>query len=441
MTSAHRPQQLGFWMCVALVVGNTIGSGIFLIPAALAPFGLNSLLAWLLTAVGALCLAAVFARLSRAFPQAGGPYAYVRLAFGPFMAFIVAWGYWVSIWVGNVSITTGAVSYLIPLVPQIGNVPGAAAAVTLLFLWVLTLVNWRGVKAAGWVQGVTTLLKLLPLAAIALLGVWTIRPANFTAAANLPITAGSVTAAATLTLWTILGIESATIPADKVRNPAQTIPAATMIGALITIFICALPCTAVLLLLPHDALLHSDAPFADLARAYWGPAAAVLVSIAAVISGFGALNGWILLQAEMPRVMAKNGVFPSVFARESPRGTPTFALFFSSGLVSVLVLINYQASMVRIFTFMVLLSTSACLVLYALCSIALLRLQWTGYSLGRGTLGIAVLGILATTYSLWAILGAGVEALLWCAALLALGVPVYGWMRWRGTANDTPIAS
>ena len=85
------------------------------LPASLAPFGLNSVIAWGFTASGAIALAIVFARLSRAFPQAGGPYAYVHVAFGPLIAFVVAWGYWISIWVGNVSIATAAVSYAQPL--------------------------------------------------------------------------------------------------------------------------------------------------------------------------------------------------------------------------------------------------------------------------------------------------------------------------------------
>src|SRR5580704_9343971 len=161
---------LGFWMCVALVVGNTIGSGVFLLPASLAPFGLNSVVALGFTASGAIALAVVFARLSRAYPQAGGPYAYVHVAFGPLIAFIVAWGYWISIWVGNVSIATAAVSYLSPLLPWIAGKPGASALATLLLLWVLTFVNWYGIKASGWVQGITTVLKILPLLAVGALG-------------------------------------------------------------------------------------------------------------------------------------------------------------------------------------------------------------------------------------------------------------------------------
>jgi APA family basic amino acid/polyamine antiporter len=438
MIETARPHLLGFWMCVALVVGNSIGSGVFLLPASLAPYGLNSVVAWGFTACGAILLAIVFARLSRAYPAAGGPYAYVHLAFGPFTAFIVAWGYWVSIWVGNAAIATGAVSYLSPLLPWIAGVPGASAGVTLFFLWLLTFVNWYGIQASGWVQSVTTILKVLPLLAVAILGLFSVRSNNVAAAAGVPLSVGGITAAATLTLWALLGLESATIPADKVRDPSRTIPVATLLGTIITALICIVACTTVLLLVPPQTLAQSNAPFVDLAQQYWGNTAGKLLAVFAAISGFGALNGWILLQGELPNAMAKSGVFPRIFARESPRRTPSFALFFSSGLVTLLILMNYQKSMVSIFTFMILLSTTACLVLYALCSLALLRLQWTGQlqsgQLGvprRGTIPLAIVGLFATAYSLWAIVGAGAEAVEWGAALLVLGVPLYLFVRYK----------
>jgi basic amino acid/polyamine antiporter, APA family len=175
--------------------------------------------------------------------------------------------------------------------------------------------------------------------------------------------------------------------------------------------------------------VQSNAPFVDLARQFWGAGAGKLVAVFAAVSAFGALNGWILLQGELPRAMAASGVFPQVFARESVHRTPGFALCFGSALATVLILVNYQKSMVNVFTFMILLSTTACLVLYALCSAALLRLQWTG-RLGaarRGSAGLAVIGIMATAYSLWAVVGAGAEAVAWGAVLLLLGIPFYYW--------------
>jgi APA family basic amino acid/polyamine antiporter len=428
MTTA-RPQLLSFWMCVALVVGNTIGSGVFLLPTALAPYGLNSVVAWGFTASGAIALAVVFARLSRAYPQAGGPYAYVHFAFGPLTAFIVAWGYWISIWVGNVSIATYTVSYLTPLLPSIAEKPGAPAAMTLLFLWTLTFVNWYGIKASGWVQSVTTVLKILPLLAVVLLGLSSLHSGNLAASTTIPLTVSGTTAAATLTLWALLGLESATIPADKVANPARVIPIATLLGTVATALICAFACTTVLLLLPAATLANSNAPFADLATQFWGIGAGKLVAVFAAISGFGALNGWILLQGELPRAMAMRGEFPRIFARESSRSTPGFALCFGSALATLLILANYQKSMASIFTFMILLSTTACLVMYGLCSAALLRLQWIG-RLGaarKGSAALAIVGVMATAYSLWAIIGAGAEAVAWGAALLCLGVPLYFW--------------
>ena len=160
---------------VALVVGNIIGSGVYLLPASLAPYGRNSLSAWLFTAAGAIVLAVVFAALPARCPRQGGPYAYTRTAFGQLAGFVVAWGYWVAIWVGNAAIATGAVSYTSVVAPWIASVPGASALATLAVVWLLTLVNCFGVRAAGWVQVVTTVLKLVPLVAIGPLGLFFVR--------------------------------------------------------------------------------------------------------------------------------------------------------------------------------------------------------------------------------------------------------------------------
>ena len=338
---------------------------------------------------------------------------------------------------GNAAIATGAVSYLTPLMPWIDSAPGSSAAVTLFFLWALTAVNVYGIKASGWVQNVTTVLKVLPLLAISALGLFAVRSTTVAAAAGIPLSLRGTTAAATLTLWALLGLESATIPAGKVRDPGRTIPTATLLGTVLTALICIIACTTVLLLVPPATLARSNAPFVDLASAFWGASAGKFLAVFAAISGFGALNGWILLQGELPNVMAKNGVFPRIFARDSPRHTPTFALLFSSSLVTLLILMNYQKSMVSVFTFMILLSTTACLVLYLLCSLALLRLQWTGHikSPRMHTVPLAIIGVIATAFSLWAIVGAGREAVLWGAVLLLLGAPVYFLVRDKRTAT------
>jgi APA family basic amino acid/polyamine antiporter len=206
---------------------------------------------------------------------------------------------------------------------------------------------------------------------------------------------------------------------------------ATLLGTIVTALICAVACTTALLLLAPATLAQSNAPFVDLAAQYWGVGAGKIVAVFAAISAFGALNGWILLQGELPRAMAIRGEFPRIFARESVHHTPGFGLCFGSALATLLIVANYQKSMVSVFTFMILLSTTACLVMYALSSLALLRLQWTK-ELGAartGSVSLAIVGIVATAYSLWAIVGAGAEAVLWGAALLLVGVPLFYWFR------------
>lgn len=427
-------RKLGLWMCLALVIGNVIGTGVFLLPAALAPFGLNSVLGWLFTSAGALLLAVVFARLSRVFPQAGGPYVYPSMAFGPLAGFLTAWGYLMSVWVGNAAIAIGTVASLAELVPAIKTTPGVPAIAACLLIWLLTLLNWRGVRYAGAFQVVTTVLKLLPLVAIIVLGVWVLstHDREVLMLQPQPITLSAVTASATLTLWALLGLESATVPAGKVADPERTVPRATLIGTLLAIVLYIASSTLVLLFIPAAQLAASSAPFAEVMRLFWGEGAARLLALLTFISGLGTLNGWILVQGEMPSALARAGTLPPIFARESRQGTPGAALFITSVLVTPLVLMNYTASMVQIFTFFVLVSTASFLMMYLLCSLAALKLGWQGRLAlgGRRLQMLLAIASLAALYSVWTLYGAGARAFWWSMALLAAGLPIYLWMRW-----------
>ncbi|WP_454717705.1 amino acid permease [Caulobacter segnis] len=416
---------LGLWMCTALVVGNMIGSGVFMLPASLAPYGWNAVIAWLLTIGGALCLAFVFAKLAEAFPRAGGPLAYTQEAFGPTAGFMVAWAYWISMWVGNAAIAVGCVSYLSVFAPAIATAPGLHALVTVALVWGLTAVNCWGSRSAGRLQVVATILKLLPLIAVA--GLAVVVFAKKGGAAVTPfepsqLSAGGITAAATLTLWALLGLESATVPADKVHEPAKTIPKATLYGTAFTGLIYLIVCSAVVLLSPADLLKGSNAPFADFVGYHGGGDLRLMLAAFAAISAFGALNGWVLLQGEMPYAMARDGVFPAWLAKAGKRGTPVRAHVLSSALLTALVLMNYAKSMADLFTFIALLATSASLFTYLFSALAALRLQQQKRM--TATMPLSVLAILAALYSIWTLYGAGAQATLWGLVLLIAGLPV-----------------
>jgi APA family basic amino acid/polyamine antiporter len=421
---AKSRRAFGFWICLALVMGNMIGSGVFLLPQQLAPYGWNAVLGWAITIAGALCLAFVFASLARAIPRAGGPYAYTAAAFGTVPGFAVAWSYWISVWTANATIAVAAVSYLSHVFPALAVAPGLFA---IGLVWTFTLVNCLSVKGAGEVQVVTTALKLLPLLAAIwltlLVAAGGAAPPTTGDGPSTDIGWSAVTASAALALWAMVGFESATIPAGHVREPERTIPRATMWGTFATGLVYLIACSGVALLLPPDVAANSSAPFADFIGSYWGAGAALFVALFAAISCLGALNGWVLIQGEMPLALARDGMFPAWLAKTSASGAPVRAHLVSSLLVTALLLANQSRSMGGLFAFMALLSTCASLVAYVSCSLGALRLQRQG-RMPRTTL-LTAAAAAGLVYSIWALYGAGAEPVLWGAALLVSGIPVF----------------
>ena len=410
---------LGFWALLALVVGNMIGSGIYLLPATLAPLGWNQAIGWIITLGGALCLALVFARLSAQIPRAGGPYAYADAAFGPLAGYVAAWSYWVMTWVGNGAIAIAVVSNLSLIFPTIGQVQGLPAVLAVGFVWLLTLVNLSGVRAAGQVQQVTTVLKVVPLIALILLALWfAASGAPHAPDPGVPLTSGNIATAAGLTFWGFLGLESATVPADKVKDPARNVPRATMIGVGLSGLIYLGISMAFAFYMPVGEAAASPAPVAAFLGKTFGSGIAQVVALFAAISAFGALNGWILVQGEMPWAMARGGVFPAWFAKESARGIPLRGHIVSSLLLSVMALLNAQKGMGKLFEFVGSVSIAAGLVAYLLSALAALKLL-------RGDALVLAAGVIAALFTLWAEWGLGIEAMLYGGALIAAGLALY----------------
>lgn len=418
-------RSLGQWMLIALVIGNIIGSGVFVLPAALAPYGAASLLGWGISLGGALMLAMVYARLAQIIPNHGGAYAYARRAFGDRVGFLVAWSYWVCVWSANAAIAVAFAGSLGSVWPAATLTPLRSALCALGALWLCTFISLAGVREAGRTAIVTTLLKLVPLVVFGLLGLGWVHMSAFVPfnSSGLPLVSVASSVAA-LTLWAFLGLETATVPTDVVKDPQRTVPRATIIGMTIAGLATMLACTVVVGMLPADVLHASAAPMAEAARRVWGDAAGIAIGVVATVSCFGALNGWVLLQAQTPLAAAQDGLFPSCFARLDKRGTPWVGLWMSSILASVLIASNYSRTLVALFTFTILLSTAATLVPYLVTVLAWWRIDSAAKTWRR----LIALGALA--FSLWALVGTGTETLLWGTVLLFAGLPIYLWQRY-----------
>jgi APA family basic amino acid/polyamine antiporter len=437
--SENKPvKKLGLWMSTSLVIGNMIGAGIFLMPAALATYGGISIFGWLFSAMGALLLATVFSRLSKLVrDKNGGPYVYTKEGLGDFAGFLVAWGYWISTWVANAAITIAFVSALTVFFPVLGTNALFAVILGLTTIWFLTWINSKGIRESGKLQVVTTLLKLIPLVLVIIGGVFFFNADNFVPFnPSTETNMAAIAITATMTLYAFLGVESATIPAGNVENPVKTIPKATMLGTIITTLVYSLCTVVVMGMIPSDILSQSPAPFADAMDIIAGERGRGLVAAGAAIAAFGALNGWILIQGQIAMATAKDDLFPRIFRRENKNGVPALGIIIGSILTSIVMLMNYSDGLVEQFKFIILLSTLCVLVPYLFTSAAYVLILAERKLPNMKWLPEITLASLAFIFSLWAIYGAGEEAVFFGFLLLLAGIPFYVWMKYRNKSKN-----
>ena len=414
---------LGFWSGTALVTGNMIGSGIFLLPASLAVYGAYGLVGWACASLGALLLAAVFQQLGRLRPHApGGPYAYVRETQGDFVGFAVAWGYWVSIWCTNAAIAVACVGYLGVFFPVLADEPLLAAGVGLGLIWVATGLNGLALPKVAGVQRLTTVLKVLPLAVIMVWGVphvdwgWVFAPKTATGGAF-----DAVTAATTLALFAFLGMESAAIASHRLADAGRTMGRASVFGTALTVVLYVGCSVVVMGTVTTESLMESGAPFADAATTFMGQGGRLLVAAAAVVATLGALNGWMLIQGQFPEAVARDGLFPGVFRRTNRYGAPLAGIALSSLLASAVLLLKFSDSLVSTFTFMMTLSTLSALLPYLLTALSLWMLA-PGGDVGRPR---RLLSGVCMAFCAWVIFGCGLEVIAYGSALLGVGVVLH----------------
>ncbi len=424
-------KRLGSAMSAAMVIGTMIGSGIYLLPTTLAPFGPNLVVAFAITIAGTMCLAIAFARLAARIP--GGPFAYVRTAFGDTPAFVTLWSYVVSQWTGVAAVAVavaGAIGFVIPAA-------GSGIGLTIVALgtiFTLTLVNLTGARSAGWVQLGATLIKIVPLIAVVILVAirfGTGQPVE--QLAPVPITLAGITAAAALMLFSLTGFESATVVANVTEDSTTTVPRATIFGTGFTGLIYLAATVAALLLLPSAIAANSSAPFADAIAPILGNGAGALVAIIAAISAFGTCNALLLLSAEVGRSLAAANDLPALFRRTNHAGAPTGSLLVGATVSTLLVLASSSEHFVEVYVFIALVSTVAALVLYVMCAAAALRLKAMG--------GLMVVALLALLYAIAMFFGAGLEATLWGLGLALAGLPVRALSRRFNSTATTPPAA
>jgi APA family basic amino acid/polyamine antiporter len=425
-----RTRQLGLPAASALVVGSVIGTGVFGLPTALATFGPISLVAFGVVSLGSLALAIVFSWLTKRIPGSGGPYLYARAAFGEFAGFLNAWSYWLTAWAGNAAIVVALTGYVEVFINTDHNV-GWSIVIAFVCLWIPALINFLGLSSMGGAQVVFTVLKIVPLALIAVIGLFFLNPANFgpfnsSGTSNWSALAG----AGAVTLFAYLGIETASVAAGRVRDPGRNVPRATIYGTVACAVVYILGTLAVFGTVSNADLRKSTAPFSDAANAIFsGSWAGQVIAVVAIVSGLGCLVGWTFIVGEMPNAAAKDNMFPRFFAREA-RGVPVIGILASTVLATLLMVLAYT-SFDQVFTTVVLLTVFTAVIPYLFSAAAqvywlLSRRHPTSWPHFARDLAIS---IIALAFTFWALAGSGAEAVFYGAFAFFLAIPLYVWMK------------
>lgn len=352
-------RRLGLWSAVAVLVGSTIGSGIFRTPASVAqriddvPL---FLFAWVVGAVVVLCGAFTYSELAAAFPRSGGVYVFVRESFGRLPAFLFVWA---ELWVirpgafGAIGITASAYT-----LRTLGHDPAAIVAAVgpfgiraeqLLgagYILLVGTVNFFGIHRGAVLQNVSTAFKVGALAALILVGFALGHqspdlPAGGIFAQHASVGLSSFLLAMVAILWAYDGWADLAFVGGEVVNPQKTLPRALLIGTLTVVVLYLGANLVYLYLIPIQQMKHAELVAADVAHLVIGPTGVVVVSAAIAGSTFGTLNGSMMTAPRIFFAAAEDGLLPSRIARVDPRNhAPTGAVLLMTVMGTVFILVR-----------------------------------------------------------------------------------------------------
>ncbi len=417
--------KIGVKAATLMVAGNMMGSGVFMLPANLANTGGIAIFGWLITIVGSVSLALVFAKLAAIDPAAGGPYAYTRKAFGDYLGYQTNLVYWLANVVGNVGLAVAGVGYLTTFFPAL-RTPLTSALAQIAIIWLFTYANILGPKTVGKIQSFTTSFALVPILGIAIIGWFWFNPATYTAGWNVsghsPLSAIGTTL--NFTLWAFIGVESASVSAGVVENPSKNVPIATVGGVLIAAVCYVLSSTVIMGMIPNKELIASSAPFVDAAQIALGPIAGKAVAVCAAVGCLGSLAGWTLLVGQTAKAAADDGLFPSLFAKVNAKDVPSLGLAVVAVIMTVQVLATMSPTASSQFGKIASIAVIMTLLPYIYSAIALKVLGWHKMD-NKSYFKYSVIIIIAAVYSLWAMVGSDGEQTRWSLIFVVATIVFY----------------
>jgi arginine:agmatine antiporter len=433
MIKTH-PRKLGPVLATMFVTGNMVGSGLFLLPATLGGIGGISVFTWGLATIGALLIAGVFARLGVMAPWAGGPYAYARATLGRYFGFQTNYIYWISCWIGNVSVALAVTGYVLELLPGM-KTPILSATVTSAVIWIMIAANIVGPRIVGVIEACAMLIGLAPILVISLVGWFYFDPAIFAASWNVSGRSAleAVPASLVLVFWAFTGLETAAVAVEVVENPRRNLPIAALSGVIIAALIYVLSCTVLMGIVPAKELADSSAPFALVARQILGPAIATVIIFTTILKAAGTHGGWTLVCVATAKAAAEGGSFPRFFANLDRRGIPVQSLLAHGVLMTVTAFATTSPTLGQQFNKLIDVSVVFSLVTYVYSAYGLWRLRpdTPGRTRDRA------MALLAAAFCIWVIAASDITLLLIATAILATSLPLFP--LYKGRVDTAPV--
>ncbi len=412
--------KMGFLAVFAMVISSQVGSGIFMLPVSLSPYGIYSIISWVISGLGALSLALVFALLCAKFPETGGPHVYVKHAFGNTAAFFTGWTYWVISWVSTTAVVVASVGYLTPLFQS--DIQNIHLYLEVLLLMAITLINLRGVVVAGYVEFLLMIVKIIGLILIPILALFHFDKNNFIISSEISnLAIPHILARSTLlTLWCFVGLESATAPAGSVNNPTKTIPKAILLGTACVAIIYFVNSLSIMGLINGNDLMNSKAPYVDAIKIMFPGNIHLAISIIASIVCISSLNAWVLASGQVVLGLAEDKLMLQFFTKRNQYASPFRGIMISSLGTLVLIICTAGSTFSKQVTSIIDFSVISFLFVYLTCSVAFLK-----FSIQEQNYYKLFIGVISLLFCSYIILCTPINTLLIASLFTLSGVPIY----------------
>lgn len=429
--------KMGLVGLTTIVTVNMMGSGIILLPSSLAATGGIALLAWGITAVGALCIAYAFSKCGMYCTENGGMSAYAQRAHGKSSYFIASYTYYVCLVISAVAISVSTVGYLETFIPWLKLTPFHNFVGVVAILILTLMANVRGAKITGRISSVTVWGVIIPVLGVSIMGWYWFDPRLFAEAWN-PHDVPTMTAMSSgiaLTLWAFLGIESAGVNSGAVENPKRNVPLACMLATIFSAVTYVASTTVIQGIVPNAELAKSDAPFGLVFSKMFSPMVGDIITVMAIIASVGSLLGWQFTNAQVSKSAAEHHLFPKIFADVNKYDAPLKGMLIMLGLEITLAVMTISPTLLKQFNILVDLAVFINMIPYIL-SLTALGVILRSSNVGQREYSVSIaLGSVAVLYSIYGAYATGKDSVYYGAIIMLLGYFFYGFIASRDQAK------